>query len=617
MLMSASPRSPLLIPGALATPSSVREDREDGSFVLRSTRPLEPYARCIGDWLVHWATHTPRATFPAEPVYPGGVRNWRTVTYAGTLDLVRRIGQSLLDMDLPADAPVVALSDNSINLALLSLGAMHVGCPVTVISSAYSRAAKDYGKLHAILAQLGPALIYAEDGELYSPAIEAFRPRCPVVNSRHTPSHAIDFSSLTKSGPTDAVDRAFDAITPGATAKLLLTSGSTGKPKVVVNTHRMLCANQQMIAQCWPFVDRAQPVVLDWLPWSHTMGSNHEFNLVLRNGGTFCIDDGRPVAGLIARTVENLKDIHPTLFFNVPRGYDALLPLLETDPAAARALFGRLEMLFFAAAALPRSTAERLCALAATVRDDSIFLTTEWGATETSPVVTSAHFKTSDPRNIGVPVPGIELKFVPCLDKFEMRVRGPSVFSEYREDPEKTAAAFDDEGFYRIGDAGLLVDPLDPHAGVMFDRRVEEDFKLTTGTWVSVSALRVRVLETMAPYVQDVVVAGHDCDEIGLLLFPSADLRRLAGDEEGVLSGHELSAQPHVRDTLRRVLMILGEGVGSSQRPERAIVLSEPPSLEKGEITDKGYINQRKLLSERADEVERLYTNHRAVIHAR
>lgn len=617
MLTGVHQQSPLARPDALAIPHILREDRDDGSFVLRSAELLQPYHRRVGEWLIEWARKTPNATFVAERGVDNSCNMWREVSYAKAFDKVRRLGQALLNLDLPEGATVVALSDNSVNLALLSLAAMHVGRPIAIVSSVYSRVASDRTKLHAILDQLAPAVIYAEDGGVYGRAIDSYPGRRHVVYTLNHRPGAISFSDLEATAPTDAVEQAFLGVTSQTPARLLLTSGSTGKPKVVTNTHDMLCANQQMIAQCWRFVDRAQPVVLDWLPWSHTFGANHNFNLILRNGGSLYIDDGRPVPGMIERTVQNLKDVRPSLFFNVPRGYDTLLPLLEKDTEATSALFERLDMLFFAAAALPQKTAERVRALASTVRDDPVFFTTEWGATETSPVITSAHFSTSDSRNIGVPVPGIELKFVPCQDKLEMRVRGPSVFSSYRDDPERTEAAFDEERFYCIGDAGRLADPNDPNRGVIFDGRVAEDFKLTTGTWVSVGTLRVRVVSALNPYIQDAVVTGHDRDEVGLLLFPSMALRALANDHASEMSGDELAACEEVRRALAQALSDFGVGLGSSQRPVRAVLLSTPPSLERGEITDKGYVNQRAVLTLRAEEVERLYSEHHAVIRVR
>lgn len=613
-MMLTSVSDPPVQASRLAPPRIVREDLPDGSFVLRSTASLQPYERCIGEWLERWARETPDNVFLAEREQGDGARSWRTVTYAQAREAVRRIGQGLLDLRMPEGAPVVALSDNSVNLALLMLGAMHVGRPIAIVSSAYVRMAREYSKLCAILARLKPGLLYAEDGSgVFRTAIDSWGPDCPVFFTQGVTAGARDFSELLSRTPTADVDRAYAAIAPDTVAKLLLTSGSTGAPKVVINTHGMLCANQQMIAQCWRFVDRARPVVLDWLPWSHTFGTNHNFNVVLRNGGSLYIDDGRPMPGLVERTVENAREVRPTLFFNVPRGYDALLPLLESDEAAARLFFSRLEMLFFAAAALPESTAARLRALASRHGNPALFFTTEWGSTETSPVITSAHFPCTDSRNIGVPVPGMELKFVPCQDKLELRARGPSIFPGYLGDPEKTAQAFDEDGFYRIGDAGKLADPADPNKGVLFDGRVAEDFKLTSGTWVSVGTLRVRTVTALAPYAQDVVVAGHDREEIGVLIFPAPAMQALAG-ADGALDGEGLMANGAVRAFVHDALARLCQGTGSSQRPVRAVILSSPPSLEHGEITDKGYINQRAVLERRADAVRLLYSDHETVI---
>ena len=595
----------------LAQPSIVRADLPDGSFVLRSSAPLAAFDRCIGEWLARWAARAPSRVFLAERRESG----WHTVSYGEALATVRNIGQALLDLGIAEDAPVVALSDNSVNLALLSLAAMHVGRRIAVVSSAYARMGSDHGKLHAILASLHPGLVYAEDAALYGAAIRGAGLSCPVVYATGATGGEMPFSALCAASAGPGVDAAFHRITGSTVARILLTSGSTGAPKLVPNTHEMLCANQQMIAQCWPFVDEAHPVVLDWLPWSHTFGANHNFNLVLRNGGSLYIDDGRPAPGLIERTIEGIRQVRPTLFFNVPKGYDALLPYLEADEALAAALFGRLDMLFFAAAALPQKTADRLRAVARGVRHQSLFFTTEWGSTETSPVVTSAHFSSSDTRNIGVPVPGVELKFVPCQDKHELRVRGPSIFAGYLGDEEKTRAAFDEQGFYRMGDAGRLADPADPNSGVIFDGRVSEDFKLTTGTWVSVGALRVRAVSAMSPYALDIVITGHDRDEVGLLVFPSAKLRTLANDQDGTLCGKSLGLVPEVRRALGAVLAELCRGAGSSQRPARAVLLSAAPAIEHGEITDKGYINQRAVLTLRAGDVDRLYSDCESVIY--
>ena len=578
---------------ALASPQAVLEDRPDGGFVLRSADPLRPHARCIGDWLEHWAARTPDTLFLAERDASG---DWRQLTYAQARELVGRIAQGLLDLGLPP-GPVVVLSDNSVDHALLALATMHIGRPVCTVSSAYSRLSKDFRKIHGILDQLEPALVYASDAASYGAALASWHGHAARVFSvgADMAAGAHAFAALSSTPETEAVASAFAAITPDTEAKYLLTSGSTGSPKVVVNTHRMLCANQQQIAQVWPFVTRHKLVLLEWLPWSHTFGANHNFNMVLANGGSLYVDEGRPAPGLIEKTLRNLREVRPNIYFNVPRGFDMLLPYLEQDPAAARDVFERLEAVFYAGAALPQSIWERLEAVAGKVRERPVWFTSSWGATETSPSLTSVHWRIERAGCIGLPLPGVELKFVPNGTKLELRVRGPNVFSAYRHAPELTAKAFDDEGYYLIGDAGRLVDENDPTRGVSFDGRVAEDFKLTTGTWVSVGTLRVRAVTALAPHVADVVVTGHDRSEIGLLVFTTPQAK--------ALSPADLAA--HIRSGLQALRTA---GGGSSQTPARALVMDEPPSVDVGEITDKGYINQRAVITHRADLVELLHS---------
>ena len=580
-------------PDSLAMPRVLKSARADGSFVLSSPEPLGGYARCIGEWVQHWSVATPDALALAERDETGG---WRRLSWFDVRTLVGRIAQGLLDLDLPAQRPVVVLSDNAIDHALLMLASMHVGRPVCTVSSAYCRLTKDYAKVRDILQALKPALVYASDGDVYGPAIAASRTEAVVVLGRaveRVPG-AMGFDRLAHATESPAVQRAFDAIVPDDHAKYLLTSGSTGTPKVVINTHRMLCANQQMIAQTWRFLEREKTVLLDWLPWSHTFGGNHNLNLVLRNGGSLYIDDGRPAPGLVERTVRNLREVRPTLHFNVPRGLDMLLPFLESDDDLAREVLSRLRLVFYAGAALPPSTWRRLEALAARVSDQPLWLTTSWGSTETSPAVTSAHWRLEGAGCIGLPMPGIELKLVPNGEKHEMRVRGVTVFPGYRDAPQLSAEAFDEEGFYKIGDAGLLADPDRPECGVVFNGRVAEDFKLTTGTWVSVGNLRVSLVSALAPYAQDAVITGHDRDEVGALLFPSAAASQLSAD---ALAGKIRAALQALR----------AQGGGSSQFPARVLVLSEPPSVDAGEITDKGYVNQRTTLARRSADVQALY----------
>jgi feruloyl-CoA synthase len=596
----------------LAIPDIEREDLPEGAFVLRSRTPLRPYARCIGEWLEHWAEATPAALFLAER--QAGSGDWKRMTYAQVRRQVGAVGQALLDMGMTPEHPVAVLSENGIDSAVLMLAAMHVGLPVAVVSAAYTRSTRDHTKLHKMLRLLAPGLLYAADGAHYGEAMRTAALRCPHVFSANVPDGAIAFETLLRTPETSAVAQAFERIRPETHAKYLLTSGSTGTPKAVVNTHRMLCANQEAIAQVWPFVDRAAPVVLDWLPWSHTFGANHNFNMILRNGGALYIDEGRPTPALLEKSLRNLREIPVNVYFNIPMGFEALVPVLEQDEAFARHFFGSVDAIFFAAAALPATVMQRMKAAAARHRSRPLFFTSAWGSTETSPLVTSVHFPTDLCANLGVPVPGAELKFVPNGSKLEMRVRGPSVFTEYRGAPDLTAKAFDEDGFYLIGDAGKLADPADPNAGVLFDGRVAEDFKLNTGTWVSVGTLRVRAVGALTPLVLDVVVCGHDRDEIGLLLFPTPALRKLAEDHAGTMTGEQMAAHPEVRRRIAEALAVINTGQGSAGCAKRAVILSAPPDLGLGESTDKGYINQRAVLELRRHEVQRLFSGDASVI---
>ena len=611
-------------PQSLAPPRTVRVSFDDGSFVLRSPEPLQPYARCIGEWLERWASETPAAPAFAERA-PNG--DWRRLDWAQTREQVGRVAQGLIELKLTPQAPIVVLSDNAIDHLLLMLAGMHIGRAVCSVSSAYCRLTQDYSKIHSILNTLGPALVYASDARVYGPALASAGLSAQVVFSQGAECHpgALSFEQLLQHTEGPAVMQAFENITPDTHAKYLLTSGSTGHPKVVINTHRMLCANQQMVAQAWRFLAHEKPVIVDWLPWSHTFGGNHNLNLVLRNGGTLVIDEGRPAPGLVEKSVRNLCEVQPTLYFNVPRGLDMILPILEADEAQARRFFKRLRMVFYAGAALPQSTWDRLQALARRTCGQEIWLTTSWGSTETSPSITSAHWKLQQAGVIGLPLPGMELKFVPVGAgddggissgtgsgagggaesgaKLELRVRGVSVFPGYRDAPALTAQAFDAEGYYCIGDAGFLQDEGEPERGVVFNGRVAEDFKLTTGTWVSVGTLRIRVVSALAPWAQDVVITGHDRDEVGLLIFPSAPAAALHAPELTALVAAALKA-------------LKGEGGGSSQVPVRALVLREAPQVDAGEITDKGYINQSAVLRRRAADVQALYAGGAGVIRA-
>ncbi len=592
---------------SLLAPARVEiEHLENGEFILCSPEPLQAYERCVGDWLEKWAQETPSAIYLGARHGDG----WLELSYQQVRERVGRLGQALLDMGLDSSQPLVFLSSNDLDQALLTLAAMHVGITVGTVSASYAKNRTDYTKLASILTCLNPGAIFVSQGQDYGPALLSIKPSCPIIASQgvETIPGAIDYASLYEAEETPAVMEAFQSLTGESHARYLLTSGSTGEPKAVVNTHKMLCSNQQMIAQCWRFLERRKLRVLDWLPWSHTFGANHNFNMVLRNGGAFYLDDGLPMPGRIERTIENIKYVRPTMFFNVPRGYDVLLPFLERDTELAEALFADLDALFYAAAALPQNTWDRVHRVASQVRDTPLFFTSEWGATETTPVLTNVHFYTDRPGNLGLPVPGVEIKFVPSGEKLEMRVKGPSVFTEYLNNPTLAACSFDEDGFYRIGDAGYLLDEKHPEKGIVFNGRVTEDFKLTTGTWVSVGTLRPIVVSALTPYVADCVVCGHDQSEIAALAFITPALRALAGEAGITMHADELAQVPAVRHALVRALKTLrADCKASSRHIARLLLLNTEPNVEIGEITDKGYINQRLALNYRGAEVQRLF----------
>ena len=592
-----------------APPEVVLERRTDGTIRLSCPKPLGTPARVVGAWLEHWAEAAPDRLFLQERGPDGA---WTGPTYAEARDRVGRIATWLLQHDLSADRPVAILSDNSVEHALLCLAALQVGIPVAPVSPAYSTQSRDFAKLKSILDQAQPGVIYVADHVRYGPALAAIRDRDAVVVSgseRHAGTGVVPFGELTRELDHAAVARRFLATGPDSIAKFLFTSGSTGSPKAVINTQAMLTANQQARGELWPFLATDPPIIVDWLPWSHTFGGNHNFNLVLCHGGTLYIDGGRPAPGLFEQTVANLKSIAPTVYFNVPRGYDMLVAALRADPDLRRHFFSRLQVVFYAAAALPPNLWDALTALALETVGTPVVVTSAWGSTETAPLAADCYFQASQSGVIGLPVPGTTLKLVPNGEKLEVRVRGPNVTPGYWRRPDLTAAHFDDEGFYRIGDAVRFVDPDRPERGLLFDGRVAEDFKLDSGTWVNVGMLRVKAIAALAPVAQDIVVAGHDRPAIGFLVFPNlAACRQLAPALAPDAPIDAVLADPAVRAAVSRGLASLrAEGLGTSGYGTRALLLTEPPSIDQGEITDKGYLNQRAVLTARAELVTALY----------
>jgi len=593
--------------GALET---LRERRADGTSILRERSALGTYPARLNDRLLHWAAERPDQTFLAQRRADG---EWRRVTYAETLRTIRVIAQKLLDLGLSVERPLAVISDNSIDHGLLGLAAMHAGIPYAPISPAYSLLSTDHAKLRYILSMLTPGAVFAAEGSQYARAIAAaVPPDAAVITAGGDAGRgAIAYAEMVGGGAGPAVDAAFARVGPDTIAKILFTSGSTGNPKGVITTQRMWCSNQQMVAQCLPCFVTTPPVLVDWLPWNHVFGGSHNFGIVLYNGGTLYIDEGKPVPALVERTIRNLRDIAPTVYYNVPRGFEALVSYLEQEPALRRHFFSRLQFMFYAGANLSQPTWEALDRLAVETCGERILMMTSLGSTETAPFATCANWDSRRAGLIGLPAPGVEVKLVPVEDKLEARYRGPNVTPGYWRAPEVTRTAFDEEGFYKMGDAVRLVDPDDPQKGLMFDGRIAEDFKLATGTWVSVGRLRTELIAAGAPYVQDAVVAGHDRDYVSVLIFlyPPACGRLCpelpAGSPLGAYARHP-AMLAFLQDMLDRMA---AASTGSANRVLRAMVLEEPATIDRHELTDKGSINQRAVLAQRAALVEELYAD--------
>jgi feruloyl-CoA synthase len=578
-----------------------------GGYRLRSRSPLAPHDPSLGRMFRAAVEARPDRVFLAERTGDG----WRTFTYAACRRIVDAIATAFIERGLSAQRPVMVLSGNSIDHALLTLAAYTAGVPIAPISVAYSLQSRDHAKLRHIAALLQPGFIYVADTAPFAGALAALDLTGVEVAAGCDGAQlegVTPLAALAATRPGAAVERAVASSSADTIAKFLFTSGSTGQPKGVINTHGMLTANQQQIAQIWPFLAEVPPVLVDWLPWNHTFGGNHNFNLVLRHAGTFYIDAGKPMPALVGETVRNLSEISPTVYFNVPAGYAALLPHLERDETFAKTFFARLRFIFYAGAALPQDLWTRLDAAAIRATGERIPLTSSWGTTETAPLATASHFVTDRSGMIGVPVPGVEVKLVPRDGKLEIRVRGPNVTPGYWKRPDLTAAAFDEEDFYRPGDAVCFADPGDIAKGVMFDGRLAEDFKLATGTWVHVGVLRVGVLAAASPALQDAIVAGENLPFIGLLAWLNpAGCQRLIGRDGANLV--ELARHQMVRDHVRSA-MARWNAVhpGFSERISRVLLLPDTPSIDANEITDKGYINQRAATAFRHREIALLYS---------
>ena len=583
--------------------------RADGTIYMQSPDPLGPYPAALTARIEHWARVAPDRTCVAQR---GATGEWTRVSYADAMSRIRHLAQALIDRKLSTDRPVVIVSGNSIDHLLLALAAMYAGVPHAPIAPAYSLLAREYGALQYVFDLMQPGLVFAADGAAFERALRAtLPPNAELVVSASAPEGlaSTPFASLASTPVTAAVDDAHARVNGDTIAKILFTSGSTGRPKAVVNTQRMLCSNQEMLRTVMPFLSDEPPVLCDWLPWNHTFGGNHNIGIALYNGGSFYIDDGKPTPEGIKVTVRNLREIASTAYYNVPRGYEVLMPYLQRDEVLRARFFSRVKLLFYAAAGLGQRFWDELRDVAIEACGEEILMMTGLGATESAPYAISTGKEGAASGVIGLPVPGVQLKLVPVGTKIEARLKGPNITPGFWRQDDITATAFDEEGYYKLGDAVRFIEPADPSKGLMFDGRLNEDFKLSTGTWVSVGPLRTRFLQHFGRLTQDVVIAGHDRSYLGALVVPNLEAcAALCSGLSETPAPAEVLGHPAVR---ARFQVLLDEfaaiQTGSAATIARLSLLEDRPSLDAREVTDKGSLNQRAVLTNRAPLVDDLY----------
>ncbi|MDZ7934658.1 MAG: feruloyl-CoA synthase [Emticicia sp.] len=581
---------------------------ENGVVHFRNEQVLADFPIKITDRLVYWAATKPDHIFMGRR--NSVTKEWQKLSYAETLEKAKNIAQYLLNLDFTTDETVVILSENSLEHALLVLASVHIGITYTPISPPYSLVSDDFGKLKHCLELMTPKVIFAQSGKVYQKALELSKTLFPdAIIITADGEMGINFNETSQTIPTDEVEIAAQKVNAETVAKVLFTSGSTGLPKGVINTHEMWCANLQQITQCLPFMEQQPPVFMDWLPWNHTFGGNHNFGLALYNGGTILIDDGKPTSRGMEETVQNLREISPTAYFNVPKGFEMLIPYLEKEPALRESFFRNLNIIFYAGASLAQPVWNRLEELAVETIGVKIPIITGLGCTESGPSAMFANWGGAFSGLLGVPVAGMDVKLVPDGDKMEARYKAPNVTKGYWRNPEVTVAAFDEDGYYKTGDAVKFLDENNPDKGLVFDGRIAEDFKLSTGTWVSVGVLKAKVISTGSPIIQDVVLTGLDKEYIGAILFLNADACRKLANLGVEISNKEAFLHTEVEKYVENWLVEFNKtSSGSSTVIKKYTIALEPPSIDLGEITDKGSLNQRAVLKHRADLVNEMYS---------